>query len=411
MARRDARRAPSARRRLARSRDHGVDVGKLWPEQPGVRDPRAVLDEEGGAFGDVLHPTSLRRDAEGANGVPVPVGEERHVDPQRLCPRCMRPDGVSRDRQRPDPERRKIGSPVTQEADLVRSGRRPVPEVEAEERQARAENLAQALGTLPRLGPDLHVGNGIAGTEHGRTVPASAGVAETIDIRASRGKHRGMRLPIVASPVAFAVFVATAVAGAATDPNRETIRLNAADQAAARAVVLKKSDFGVPRIWTGGKTKPDFSANPTCPNYHPNLSRFVVTGAAATEWRGAGLGEVQTQTEVLKTAEMVRKEWRLQIDAPGALSCLRSIVKREFTSPAVRFVSFGRTSFPHIATHTIGLRVVAEANRTKLVVEIALFGQGRTEVELSVAGLYSARTPIASETKRLARVLRARISA
>jgi hypothetical protein len=219
-----------------------------------------------------------------------------------------------------------------------------------------------------------------------------------------------MRSPVGALLGVFALLVATSVSAAAANPNRETIKLNAADQAAARAVVIKKTDLGVAGVWQGGRTKPDLSPDPTCPNYHPDLSRFVVTGAAASDWK-SGLSEIQTQTDVLQTAQMVRKEWQLQIQAPGALACLRTILRQQFASGGARLVSFMRIPFPHVATYTIAFRIVAASNALKVVIEVALFGRSRTEVELTLAGAYGARGAIASETKRLARILAARIEA
>ena len=76
----------------------------------------------------------------------------------------MRPDRVAGDRERPDAHRRQIVAPVTQEQDLVRSGGRPVPEVEAEERVPRAEHLLQWAGLLARRRPDLDVGDASPGS-------------------------------------------------------------------------------------------------------------------------------------------------------------------------------------------------------------------------------------------------------
>jgi hypothetical protein len=217
-----------------------------------------------------------------------------------------------------------------------------------------------------------------------------------------------MRRLVLLGAALFTAFVVIADA-TASDPNRETIRLNASDQAAARAVVLKKADLRARGFWTGGNTKPDLTPNPTCPDYHPDLSQFVVTGAAASDWK-TGIIEIQTQSEVLQTARMVRKEWQLQIQAPGAIACLRSITNKEFASGA-RLVSFTRIPFPHIATYTAAFRIVVASSNVRAVIHVAVFGRSRTEVSLTMGGLYSARASIASETKRLARVLASRINA
>ena len=77
-------------------------------------------------------------------------------------------------RERPDPRCGEIGAPVTQEHELVRSRRRPVPEVEAEEREAVAECVAQLDRVFARGGPDARVGHAVAGTEHRQTVTAAS---------------------------------------------------------------------------------------------------------------------------------------------------------------------------------------------------------------------------------------------
>ena len=88
----------------------------------------------------------------------------------------------------------------------------------------------------------------------------------------------GRLAPILILGFALAL-VAAASAG---NPGRETVRFNAADQAAAQAAALKRADFGI-GAWHGGARKPDLSAQPACPNYHPKFSAFVVTGAAQTD--------------------------------------------------------------------------------------------------------------------------------
>ena len=126
----------------------------------------AVLDQEGRARRDAFHARELEVDAEGASHVSVPVGEQRYVDTEGARPRRMRPDRVARDRERPDTDFGEIVAPVTQEQDLVRSGRRPIPEVKGQQGEAGAEHLLQRAGLLPGSRPDLNVGDVVTGLEH-----------------------------------------------------------------------------------------------------------------------------------------------------------------------------------------------------------------------------------------------------
>ena len=155
---------------VSRGGDDRVDVRQLAAEQPRSLDRLAVANQKRRADGDVAHAQRLERDVERADRIAVPVREERDVDAERLRPRAVRPGRVARDRERPDACGGEVVAPVTQEQQLVRSGRRPVVEVEAEERPALAEHLAQRPRLLAGGCPHLDVGNASAGVEHAHTL-------------------------------------------------------------------------------------------------------------------------------------------------------------------------------------------------------------------------------------------------
>src|SRR6266480_2918024 len=106
---------------------------------------------------------------------------------------------------------------------------------------------------------------------------------------------------------AAGVALAAATAGLAGD-GKEQIRFNAVDQAAARAVLIRRADLGSSG-WQGGPVKPDLSTGPTCPNYHPKVSDLVVTGAAESIFHRSvfQLGNI---VEILQTRRMVRLDWQ-----------------------------------------------------------------------------------------------------
>jgi hypothetical protein len=62
-------------------------------------------------------------DAEAVRRIGVPVGEKREVEVERLRPRDVRVGRVARDGERLDAGVLQLRSPVTQELELVRSGR------------------------------------------------------------------------------------------------------------------------------------------------------------------------------------------------------------------------------------------------------------------------------------------------
>jgi hypothetical protein len=137
----------------------------------------------------------------------------------------------------------------------------------------------------------------------------------------------------------FAAVLAVAlvpVATASSPPNKEQVRFTKADQAAARAAVVRKADLG--SGWGGGATKPDTSSKMSCPGYEPKQSDLVLTGAAQTVWGRSGV-QLQSIAQVLKSPAMVARDWQRTVVDPRALGCLRYILRQGLTSHERRFRS------------------------------------------------------------------------
>jgi hypothetical protein len=204
---------------------------------------------------------------------------------------------------------------------------------------------------------------------------------------------------------AATVALATAAAVSAGD-GKEQIRFNAADQAAARAVVIRRADLGSSG-WVGGRTKPDLSAGPSCPNYHPKVSDLVLTGAARTTFQRSGF-EFDSQSGVLKTRRMVALDWRRSVLAPGVAPCLRRTIGKGLGSNA-KVVSFGKLPFPHLSTYAALFRgiisVQAEGKTVRILTDLVLVGRSRTELTLTIVGPATAKSAISAAERRLARGL------
>ena len=194
--------------------------------------------------------------------------------------------------------------------------------------------------------------------------------------------------------------LATAAAVLAGD-GKEQIKFNAADQAAARAVVLRRADLGSSG-WEGGRAKPDLSTGPTCPNYHPKVSDLVLTGAARTDFRRTGF-DFDSQVGVLKTRRMVALDWRRSVVAPGVVPCLRRTFANELGSNA-RVVSLAKLPFPHLSTYTALFRAVISVRAQGKTARV-LVGRSRTELTLTIAGPATAKRAISAAERRLARAL------
>jgi len=208
-----------------------------------------------------------------------------------------------------------------------------------------------------------------------------------------------------------AATVLVVVAGAtAADPGKQKIELNAADQAAARAVVLRRSDLGAG--WTGGRVKPDLTSQVSCASYHPKVSDLVVTGAAESQFRGTGL-VLANEVEVFRTAAMVDRDWRRSI-VPAAVPCLRRTLTKGLGTQA-KVLSFGRIPFPKVGTHSAAFRgivVVSALGQTvRVLLDIVLVGRGRTEISLDATAPASGARVVSAAERRLARKLAARARA
>jgi hypothetical protein len=207
--------------------------------------------------------------------------------------------------------------------------------------------------------------------------------------------------------------VALTIVGAAVGAGGMKIRFTSADQAAARAAVLRRSDLPSASNWTVIPTKPVLSTGPTCSYYHPRVSDLVLTGASKTAFESAsqGLG-VASEAHVLQTARMVRLDWE-RTTTPAAVACLRNYLLKLAPAGSPAHLRFTRIAFPHFATYTAAFQMLADAlvgaKRVPVTMQAVALSQGRTEITLITLGAAQASVP--AVTVRLARILVARARA
>ena len=178
-----------------------------------------------------------------------------------------------------------------------------------------------------------------------------------------------------------------------------------AGAAQARAMVLRRSDFG--EGWSGGFKEPDFSSGLRC-SYHPKQSDLVVIGAARTTWDKPTIYEIDSQAQVMRTAAMVRRDWRRTVIAPQVLPCLRTTFRKILGSSG-SLISLRRVAFPHLTTYTRAFRVLATlgsgSNRVRFESDFVAMGEGRNEVSLTLTAAGGKAALLRAQELRLARVL------
>jgi hypothetical protein len=210
------------------------------------------------------------------------------------------------------------------------------------------------------------------------------------------------------------IVVAIAVAlgaGIALAGGGEQVRFDAADQAAARAVVIRRADLGSSSGWTGGMRKPNIGPAPTCSNFHPKQSDLVLTGAAEADFVNSGGLEFDSEAQVLKTAGMVALDWQRTVLAPSALPCLRQHLVAGMGGGS-SLVSFTRIPLPHLGIYSAAFRVVIDVKNgnatTKVMLEPILVAKGRTEITLNAIAPLAAQAVVSAAAVRLARIMAGR---
>jgi len=211
------------------------------------------------------------------------------------------------------------------------------------------------------------------------------------------------RQPLRLVPV---LLLACVVAGAAFAAAPQPVRLNAADQAAARAATLKAGDLGPG--WKGGARKPDLTRDDAdrCGIEYADL---VLTGKAESQFTAPG-AYVASYSEVLRTKRMVQLEWTRAVTTGALVRCLRKSLAED--QPGT-LVSFKRIPFSRIGPLSARYRLVQDytssGRTTRVLMDMILLGRRRSEVTLVVSVPYAERGAVAAAELRLARLLASRM--
>jgi hypothetical protein len=201
------------------------------------------------------------------------------------------------------------------------------------------------------------------------------------------------------------------VAAALAGSGGEAIELKPADQAAARAAIVRRRDLGSKR-WTGGSIEPDLTPPKTCRNYRPKQSDLILTGATESNFHQGLLRWIDSEVKILRTARMVSIDWRREQLAPGALSCQRRLLGASF-GPGARVTSFVRVPFPHVAPCVVEYRAVvglavSQGEKARFVVDLVLVSRRRSELSLVTLAPFAQRSEVAADQRRLIRIMLSR---
>jgi len=172
-----------------------------------------------------------------------------------------------------------------------------------------------------------------------------------------------------------------ALGSTATALAKERIRLRAADTAAARAVLIRRSDLTPRQGWQGGPVKPDLSEI-VCSYHHPKYSDLVLTGAAENDWEHPELNIISL-ANVLQSESMVRRDIKRTATLAGFRCSLES--------SGLKNVAAVSAPFPKVTAQTSAWRATYTLQNHKQLIEAVYIGIGRTEI--AVATIAAAGTP------------------
>lgn len=179
---------------------------------------------------------------------------------------------------------------------------------------------------------------------------------------------------LLALALVLVLLLSGAALAARGDPQK---RITPADQKRAKAMLLRKSDFGptfrtvaLPPI---GSDNFDFYCAAL------DESDLVVTGEARSAAFAGAFETYNSASQIYSTAAAARTSWRRGTSKAGlqcAVQAFRKLSQRE----RVAFVSYRKIAFPSVAPRTVAFRWISTANRVRIYADIVLLMRGRAHV-------------------------------
>jgi hypothetical protein len=173
------------------------------------------------------------------------------------------------------------------------------------------------------------------------------------------------------------LIVALAGAGAALagrgDPQK---RITAADQARAKAMLLKKTDLGTSFRILPALVDP---GNVYCKAL--DESDLTLSGEARSPTFQGGVETVSSLSRVYRSLRDSGTSWRRGTSAGGE-KCVRLRFGAELTAQGGELESFGRIAFPRVAESVSSYRLVVSAQGLRVFLDVVGVKQGRAQVAL-----------------------------
>lgn len=188
------------------------------------------------------------------------------------------------------------------------------------------------------------------------------------------------------------------------DPKK---RIRAADQAKARAMLLRKSDLG-PGVSAQQRSTPD--THLTCKGL--DESDLTLTGEAESPTWIQGAGFVASAANVYATATDANASWARGTRGAGT-RCLRDELADEFATQGVALESLRKVAFPRVAERTVAYRVTlsgtVQGTTVRVVIDLVVLKHSRAQAALYFGSAFA--PPAKADEVSLARVAARRMAA
>jgi hypothetical protein len=198
--------------------------------------------------------------------------------------------------------------------------------------------------------------------------------------------------------VLLALVGAGAALAAQGDPQK---KLTSADNARARAMLLKKADLG-----------PGFSGQPASDDFDfycqaLDESDLTLSGEAKSQMFHAGLVNIGSAAGLYASVSDANASWKRGTSAAG-VACISSTLKKVTEEAGAEFVSFRKIPFPAVAPRTVAFRWTSVVQGIRLYADWVYVARSRAQAALFFASA-PAPAPKASEA-RLARLIAGRMA-
>jgi hypothetical protein len=185
---------------------------------------------------------------------------------------------------------------------------------------------------------------------------------------------------LLACFILFAFVGAGGALAARGDPQK---RINPADQARAKAMLLRKADLG-----------PGFQATPPASDdddlYCKALDESDLTLTAEVEspdfrrLTQDSVTIVSSLAQIYETVGQANASWERGTSAAG-VSCIRQITAATLRKEGVRLSSFKAIAIPRLAQRSVAFRAVAVQQGVRLYVDLVALKHGRAQVGMAFA--------------------------